>query len=453
MRPEYLSQGEPARLFPVLATTSKEGRTTSIFLACMAKIDEFGQELLRSVSQKTGVRSSMECYTEIVFKGEKDDIRNRPDGLIILRNGSREWRALVEAKVGNSELVADQVEKYRALAKNYSIDCVITISNQFASFPTHHPVAEVNKSKSKIPVFHWSWMYILTVADLLLSADAVSDRDQRLLLNELKRFLSHESAGVRGFDRMPPEWSDLNKLVGAGGSIPAKSDLVTEVLRAWHQEARDLSLILSRQTETLVTQRLPRKHIHSPELRIKDDYVEFRDSKCLKVVLTIPDAASPIQVEADLPRRTVTVKMTLRAPDDKVSTRARLSWLLRQVNTESPTDIYVNLIWPGRSETTTHSLQALKENPSTAEEGKSGLQVQSFEIFVSKRLGGRFVQQTNFIAELEKIVPDFYREVGQNLVPWRKRAPRIKEGHDAPEDVGVDALEIEADKDAYDAKG
>lgn len=47
--PEYLIQGEQARLFPVLATTSKEGRTTSIVLACLAKIDEFGAALLARV--------------------------------------------------------------------------------------------------------------------------------------------------------------------------------------------------------------------------------------------------------------------------------------------------------------------------------------------------------------------------------------------------------------------
>lgn len=47
--PDYLKQGEMARLFPVLSTTSKEGRTTSIVLACLCKIDEFGTQLLSSV--------------------------------------------------------------------------------------------------------------------------------------------------------------------------------------------------------------------------------------------------------------------------------------------------------------------------------------------------------------------------------------------------------------------
>src|SRR6056297_1183533 len=50
-RPDYLVQGEAARLFPVLATTSKEGRTTSILLGCISKIDEFGAALLESDSK------------------------------------------------------------------------------------------------------------------------------------------------------------------------------------------------------------------------------------------------------------------------------------------------------------------------------------------------------------------------------------------------------------------
>ncbi len=56
-------------------------------------------------------------------------------------------------------------------------------------------------------------MHVLTVAELLVSNERIADDDQLLLMNELRRFLGHESAGVRGFDRMPKEWSGLNKLV------------------------------------------------------------------------------------------------------------------------------------------------------------------------------------------------------------------------------------------------
>ena len=150
--------------------------------------------------------------------------------------GNRNWRALIEAKVANSELNFEQLERYRILAKDNGIDCVISISNQFATSPLSHPLEAVRKSRSKVPVYHWSWMHILTTADLLINTKNIADDNQLLLLNELRRFLTHESAGVKGFDRMPKEWSELNKLVASGESIPVKSQLVSPVIESWHQE-------------------------------------------------------------------------------------------------------------------------------------------------------------------------------------------------------------------------
>lgn len=446
-RPDYLSQGEAARLFPVLATTSKEGRTTSIVLACISRIDEFGSELLNALGKRVGKRAKIETYTEIVFKNEKVQVKDRPDGLIVLRNGSNEWRALVEAKVGTAEIGADQVEKYREIAKEQGIDCVITISNQFATQPQHHPVENVRKSRSKVPVYHWSWMSILTIADILLKQEGVADEDQKLLLNELRRFLTHESAGVKGFDRMPPEWAEINRLVSAGGKIPARSPDASVVLDAWHQETRDLSLILSRQTETVVHERLQRKHQTDPAQRRQDELQNLREDGQLKSVLDVPDAAAPIEVVADIARRSINVGMSLRAPEDKVSSKARVNWLLRQVRTEKTDEIYVRMNWPGRSESTQFQLSELLKDPAICEQGKNGLQVTSFHIFIARRLGAKFTQQVNFIKEVEDVVPFFYREVGQNLQEWRKPAPKIRADRSAAEDVAVNALKDDAEAD------
>ncbi|ATG36366.1 putative stress response protein [Phaeobacter piscinae] len=441
-RPEYLKQGEPARLFPVLSNNSKEGRTTSILLACLSKVEELASELLASLGQRTGKRTTVETFTEVVFDGQKEACKDRPDGLIIVKNGSREWRAMVEAKIGNNPLTAEQIEKYRSLSKDNGIDCVITISNQFATLPASHPLADVRKSRSKIPVFHWSWMFVLTAVDLLISNDGVADDDQRVLLNELRRFLTHESAGIRGFDRMPPEWSELNKLVSAGGKILAKSPEAICVLDAWHQETKDLSLILSRQTEASVRERLNRKHAKNPADRHKDELNQLREAHQLQVSFDIPNAAAPLEVVADLNRRTIEAGMTLRAPEDKKSSKARLNWLLRQLKSEASSDLFVRMTWPGRSEDTHFPLVELVTDPDLCEKDKNGLQVVSFHIYVAKRLGGKFTQQTNFIAELETIVPDFYREVGQDLTSWRKPAPRIRESQT---DASVQSIEDEAE--------
>lgn len=442
--PEVIVQGEPSRLFPVLATTSKEGRTTAIVLACLARINEFGANLLGSVGQRVGARSKIETYTEIVCKNKVEKLRERPDGLIVVKSGKNEWRALVEAKVGNSKTELEQVERYRQLAKQNSIDCVITISNEFSSSPTLHPLKEVGKSRSKIPVYHWSWMFILTHADLLLNQDDVDDVDQRFLLNELRRFLTHESAGVKGFDRMPAEWAELSKLIASGGKLSAKSDLAQTVIDAWHQETQDLALILSRMTETNVTERLNRKHKSNSQERTKFEIEELRNNNSVGVELSIPDAVAPISVKADFMRRTIDVGMTLRAPEDKVSTKARTSWVLRQLDTTKIADTYLRLFWPGKGEATQHTVKELLDDIGIASNGKEHTAPHSFEIFRSVKLEGRFGQRANFIDDLENIVPDFYSEIGSNLSAWQRKAPKIKKDRATSDSVTPEALSADA---------
>ncbi len=443
--PDYLAQGEAARLFPVLSTTSKEGRTTSIVLACMVQIEELGAALLQSVGRKRGKRAQAHAFTEVVFKNQSKTIKDRPDGLIVLKVGPREWKALVETKVGNNTLDAEQIERYRALAKENGVDCVITISNQFATTPTAHPVEEVRKSRSKIPVYHWSWMHVVTTAELLINNEQVEDKDQLLLLNELRRFLNHESAGVQGFHRMPKEWGDLNKLVSSGGVIPARSPEAQIVIDAWHQETRDLSLILSRLVETSVSEKLSRKHINDPAQRKKDELLMLREQHQLQCTLDVPDTAAPIEVTADLKRRCVDVGMTIRAPEDKKSTKARLNWLLRQFKVDSMEGLYIRLLWPGASEPTQHLVSDLREDIDICQEGKDHLVTHGFHVFLSKRLGGRFTQQANFISDLEEVVPLFYGEVGANLSVWKKAAPRIKQDKPTAEDVSIDAIAEDAE--------
>lgn len=440
--PDYLKSGEIARLFPVLATTSKEGRTTSIVLACLAKVDEFGTGMLAGLGQRAGKTSSLVTYTEVVFRSQTNLRGDRPDGLIVLRTGKREWRALVEAKVGNALIEAEQVERYRLLAKENDLDAVITISNQFTANAQSHPLEEVRRARSKIPVYHWSWMSLLTQADLLLSNDGVADADQSILLNELRRFLSHESAGVRGFERMPPDWTELNRLVSAGGKIPARAPELCATVDAWHQETRDLSLILSRKTETQVVERLPRKHRSDPTVRQKDDMAQLRDAYCLSAQFEIPDAAAPIEVTADLQRRSVDVGMRLKAPDDRVSSKARVNWLLRQIKTEAREDIFVRLCWPGKSEDTQFPLVQLDEDVSVVDTDKSHLTVSSFYVFMSRRFGARFTQQVNFVTDLEMLVPEFYTKVGQGLRAWKKSPPKIKAS-------GADVASIETEAQGY----
>lgn len=440
--PDFVKQGEAARLFPVLSMTSKEGRATSILLSCMTKVDEFAASLIKTLGIKAGKRTKIDCFTEVVFsKNSQGD--KRPDGLILVNTGAQTRYFLVEAKIGNAELEPEQIENYVRICKEFKLDGVITISNLYALRPDNHPLEAVRKIKIKIPVYHWSWMSILTTVDLMVKNDEVADSDQMSLIKELRRFLSHESTGVKGFNRMPPEWSEVNKILSNQGSISPKSPIASQVIEAWQQEAKDLCLILSRHTNTAVAEILPRVHMKNPEKRSKADIKALIETSCLKSNFAIPNAASPIEVIADLDKRSIYVSMTIDAPMDRVKSRARVTWLLRQLKDKEVENCFIRANWPGSSGPTLYAVCDLVQNPDLISQDKEHLTVYSFDVFRSYDLGARFAQVSNFIGELEKAVPKFYASVGQNLSQWKKPAPKIN-----PNSDGVDIEDIASDAES-----
>lgn len=443
---DIISRGERSRLFPVLADTSKEGRTLSIFLSCLENVEAFSSAMLASLGQRVGARTRVETYTEIVLKkgGEK---KYRPDGLIVLRTGSRRWMALVEAKVGNAELTTEQVEAYLELAKLNGVDTVLTLSNQFAPLPTHHPIQLSAASRRKAELFHWSWMFVLTQATLLLSNDQVSDREQRVILSEMVRFITDPSAGVKGFDQMPAQWSEVVGKVQAGARINPNSDEAKEVIGAWFQEIRDLNFVLSRQLSTEVTTRISRAHATDPVARMKVAAAELAQNQRLDATFLVPAAAAPIEICADLQKRSLVVSMKMRAPEERKSTKARLAWLVRQLQQADPANLHVRLFWPGRTPHTQYTLAALREDAETAAKDRIGQQVLSFEVLLIKDLGARFGQRKNFISDLEAAVPEFYEKVGQHLKAWQAPAPRLREEKADPHSVAPDAIRDRAEGD------
>jgi len=105
----------------------------------------------------------------------------------------------------------------------------------------------------------------------------------------------------------------------------------------------------------------------------------------------------------------------------------------------------IRLLWPGASEPTQFLVSELQHDVQIVDEGKEHMAARGFHIFYSKRTGGRFTQQANFISDLEEIVPSFYGSVGANLTTWKKSAPKIKPDKPSAEDVTPDAISEEAE--------
>jgi len=418
---EKPAQGEQARLFPIVAETNKENRIASVFLALLPLLPDLSKTLFQTVSMRIGARSKIECYTEVVFAADTEKT-NRPDGLIIITNGKKQWSALVEFKIGKAELEQDQVERYLKLARENAIDAVITVSNQFVARADHPPIS-VNKSLlKKVGLFHWSWMSIFT-ACRLLQLETQSDTEQKHLLDEFIRFLDHKSTGISGFDQMNKGWRDVVGAAKTGGILVKSAAEVEATVAGWLEEQRDLCLLLSRIVGKTVRQKIETKHIRDPNLRLKAEIVHFCERRSLNAVFQVPDAASDITVAADLDRRTIDVSMSLKAPVDRKSTKARVNWLLRMLKADDER-IIVRAHWPSRVGHTQESLMKLRENPDVIQTQNPKLAPHSFEVLLIEPLANRFSGPRTFIEDLERVVPEFYTLVGQHLKAWQAAAPK-----------------------------
>lgn len=442
---ELLNRGEQARLFPVPIgkAKSQERHTTSVFLACLSLVPALGRALVEPLGLRVGNRSRIQTFTEVVLGGSAEGQSNRPDGLITISTGKRTWTALVEAKVHRSKLDRDQIESYLQLARDKGINALITVSNDFAAVPSHHPLQLVRLPKN-VGLFHWSWTSILTHAKLLKD-QGVDDHEQNIILSEFVRFLDHENSGVMRLDSMGPVWKDLVASAVAGAPLEKTSGQVVDTVGTWHQETRDLALRLTEAVNANVTIGLSRAHSGSSSKRIEDDAAILSKDQELRAKYNVPDAASPITVIANLKGRTIDVSMQLPAPMDRKSTVARVNWLLRQLPKDGE-ELHIRTYWPRRTKATQASLESIRENPSVLQIEDRSLAPTSFEVKLVRNAVGRFSQPKRFVEELEEVVRRFYEQVGQRLKRWQPAAPKIaetpKEAEEAqPHDANAAAKE------------
>ncbi|MCC5854591.1 MAG: hypothetical protein JJU10_02780 [Idiomarina sp.] len=389
---------------------------------------ELRHALLKSIGVRVGTRAVLECWTEVVFrtKDKRDPPpKDRPDGLLVLRSGKKEWRALVEAKVGNEIIGEEQVTRYLQIAKQHKIDAVITITNQFVALPTHHPVRLSKTATKQVDLFHWSWAFVKTQCDLLKKNNSIEDESQTFILEEISHYFDSDRAGISRFDQMNAEWKDVVNKVKSKASLVKTSDEVQNTIGAWHQEQRDICLLMSARTGSVVSLRLKNEHRQDPGKRLKDEAAEFCKRPVLSCNLIIVNAAADLEVIADLERRMIYCSMRVTAPKDKKSTKARANWLLRQLKETTQTGFFIRAIRPGKAESTYIALDMVRETPELIESDNSNSTATAFEVVYEVDLAGKFSGRKVFIDELEKAIPYFYKQVGERLKAWTPPPPKI----------------------------
>jgi len=422
---DIIQLSHQARLIPVVADSKKEERATSILLATFSVVPAFAHNILTEAGARIGKRTEIKCFTEVTFPIKDSDSKARPDGLIVITQGTKTWSALVESKIGSSELTSEQVETYLDIAKSNGIDAVITISNQYASDPRHHPV-KVSKVKVRSTgLFHFSWTSILSRAYVISESKAIEDPEQAFIMKEVVRYYSHESSGVNAFTKLHVDWKNACETIHNQGSLTKSSDIIQNSVSSWIQLGKYLSLKLSMLTQSTVDVVMNRRWKNSYAEYFSDTCDQLTKSQTLTVQLNIPNTASPISIHADFTRRTITFCMTVKPPQDISRPTAALNWLTRQFKGKDQENILVRANW-GRNVVLISPLDVCTTCPDMIiPNGAKSLPV-SLDVVMILELNARFKGTKTLVDEIENHLPDYYEKVGRHLTKWAPKPPKIK---------------------------
>jgi hypothetical protein len=440
---ENIQSGTKARLIPVVADSKKEERATSVLLSSFMFVPQFADAVLSEVGAKIGARSEIKCYTEIVFKS-KEQNKLRPDGLIVISRSGKEWSALIESKIGNNELQKEQIEAYLDIAKEVGADALITISNQFATIPTHHPL-NVNKVKTRsVDLFHFSWLSLLTKATVISEAKTITDREQAMVLKELVRYLKHPYSGVSAMSSMNSEWKEICNQIQQGAVVKKTSPEVTATASTWQQLLRYMALELTMSTNSMVQISLSRAHVKEPMALLQADMAELSSKHTLSGALSVPNAAGSISITADFMRRVLIISMRVNAPDDKSRATASINWLTRQLKgVVEASDVLVKVIWPGTTVDTQCRLQEIIDDPSCLVPDAMKNIPRAFEVIRVVDMGAKFKAPMVFVETAVAAIQSFYRDAGQNLSKWVAPPPKTKSAGEQNSEDSLGALACE----------
>jgi len=410
-----------ARLIPTTGIggqDEQEQRATSSLLAVMAAVPQFGRAILEHIGAPGG---RIQTFTEIRFV-DGDTKLSIPDGAVVVERGKARWVCLVEVKTGGAELRAEQVERYLDLARENGFDAVLTISNQIVSSPAESPIAVDPRKLKKVALRHLSWWRVMTKARVEHKHHGISDPDQAWILGELIAYLDHERAGAGGFEDMGDRWVAVRD--GARESTLKASDPgVRIVATRWEQFVEYLALGLTQDLGRQVEPLWPRKL--DPAGRRDLHVRSMVDHGKLQASIRVPDAAGPIDLEADLRGRRFRTSIVLGAPKEgRPSTR--INWMLRQL-AGAKDDLLVEVRYPLQKESTSCLLKEARAKPHrllySADPKREPM---SFRLTMSKDLGmkrGRLAG--SFVIESKQQTSDFYRSIVQGLRAWAPAPPKL----------------------------
>jgi hypothetical protein len=439
-----------ARLIPVKGISSEkeaEERATSALLAVLTVVRPLSVELFGPLGASKAAKATVEAYTEVQLPSA-DGKKTRPDGLIRITYGKATWQALIEVKTGTATLEADQLNAYVQIARANKLDAVVTISNEIAPAPGHHPTADAVPAKnSRVKLHHISWTQLTSTAVRLHEHIGVDDAEQRWLLEELIRYLQHSASGALSFHDMGPAWVAVRD--GAkNGTLTRKDPGVVETAQRWDQLIRYTALMMGAQIGLDVTQQLPAAQRREPKFRADLLIASLVDHGTLAATLRIPNTTGDLDITVDLRAQQLCLTTTIKAPEDK-GARARAGWIVRQVKDTAPADLTIDArVLHQRAGTGTPVPVAQAIEDPTVLLNDARADPVTFTLTVRYPMGrGRTTKagkggSASFIESVEASINAFYDQVLSRLTAWQ---PKASPRQPVPEPAATQTFEAEGE--------
>lgn len=325
-----------ARLIPISGirgTREQEVRATSALLSVLSIVPSYAHAVLKPCGAPLGrVRANVQSFIEVSFEDKKNNRSPRPDGLIRVSRGNSSWTALIEVKTESNQLERDQVESYLDVAINEGFDAVITISNEIPPVLGSHPLTLDKKRSSKVPVHHFSWVRLISMAVMEKEVHGIEDPEQSWILGELIRYLEHKNSGALDFTDMGKAWTETLDSLRHG--LVKKSDpTVLEVSTKFDGLIRYICLKLGQSLGVDVTPKLTRTEQKSPEERTKSLAVELEVEQSLSARIEIPGSVGHLRVRCDLRGRQIVTSAEIPA-SGQARNQTRVNWLLKPLSDE-----------------------------------------------------------------------------------------------------------------------
>lgn len=415
-----------ARLIPtsgIKGAIDQEARATSALLSVLTVVPRFAHSMLKSCGAPLGPkRANVKAYTEVAFEDRKNKRSPRPDGLIRVERGSTTWTALVEVKTQTNGLDKDQVESYMDVAKENNFDAVITISNEIPPVLGVHPLDLDKRKLRSMPVYHFSWVRLISLAVTSKEVHGIEDEEQAWILGELIRYLEHENSGALEFEDMGDSWTSVTDAVRTG-IVRIGDEGVTDVAARFDGLVRYMALKLGQKLSVDVEPVLSQRERNDPDARTQALARELAVDHTMSAKIRIPGTAADLEFRCDMRARRVHVFAKVAA-SGHARNETRINWLLRPIPQISG-DVIIEAHAPRRQHAA--PIEEFRENPR--EVLPDGFpEIRSFTISRVYDLGmsRRTSAKRSFINSVVAAVDDFYINLLQPQKVWTRPAPRYK---------------------------